>query len=79
MVSGISNAIEAQPVSQYSGRSAHKPAESQPQPDSGADSVQLSSAAQARLAAQQEAQKPATHAAHKGGHKKEAAEKPAAK
>lgn len=77
MVSGISNATQAQPVSQYTGGSAHKPAQSEAPSDSGADSVQLSSAAQARLAEQQ-AQKPTTYAAHKGGHKKEAAEKPAA-
>jgi len=78
MVSGISNAMQAQPVPQYMGGSAHKPAQSGPPSDSGADSVQLSSAAQARLAEQQ-AQKPTTHAAPKGGHKEEAAEKPAAR
>jgi hypothetical protein len=77
MVSGISNAMQAQPVSQYAEKPAHKPAQSEPQSGAGADSVQLSSAAQARLAEQQ-AQKPTTYAAHKGGHKQEAAEKPAA-
>lgn len=77
MVSGISNATQAQPVSQYAERAAHKSAQSEPQSGSGADSVQLSGAAQAKLAEQQ-AQKPTTYTAHKGGHKKEAAEKPAA-
>jgi len=55
MVSGVSNAAPAQPVAQPTGKAAQKPAQSKHPADSGTDSVQLSGAAQALLAARQEA------------------------
>jgi hypothetical protein len=55
MVSAISNATQTQPVAQSTGTSAQKPAQSKPQSATTTDSVQLSQAAQAMLAALQEA------------------------
>lgn len=54
MVSAISNATQAQPVAQSNGTPARKATQSQTPRSSGSDSVQLSQAAQARLAALKE-------------------------
>ena len=54
MVSAISKAMQTQPVAQSTGTSTQKPAQSKPQPATSTDSVQLSQAAQALLAALQE-------------------------
>ena len=55
MVSAISNATQTQPVAQSMGASTQKPTQSKPQSATSTDSVQLSQAAQAMLAALQEA------------------------
>ncbi len=55
MVSGISNAPPAQPVAQSTKSPAKKPEQTKPESAHGGDSVQLSGAAQAMLAALQEA------------------------
>jgi hypothetical protein len=55
MVSGISNAPPAQPVAQPTKAPAQKPAQTKPESAPAGDSVQLSSTAQAMLAAMQEA------------------------
>ena len=87
MVSAISNAAHTQPVAQPAGTSTQKPAKSVPQ-SATADSVQLSSAAQIRLAAMQEAIETAAQTAKEAGQgdrqaqrllAKEAAAKPVAK
>ena len=54
MVSAESNATQAQPVAQSNGAPAHKATQSRTPKSSGSDSVQLSQAAQARLAARKE-------------------------
>ena len=55
MVTAVSNATPAQPVSQSRGTSAKKPVQSESQAATGTDSVQLSQLAQTLLAARQEA------------------------
>jgi hypothetical protein len=54
MVSAISNATQTQPVAQSMGASTQKPTQSKPQSATSTDSVRLSQAAQAILAALQE-------------------------
>jgi len=71
MVGAVSNVTQPQPVAQSTGSSAHKPAQSKPQPASGEDSVQLSSTAQAMLASMQQAKQapaPAPKQASGGEH-----------
>jgi hypothetical protein len=55
MVTAVSNATQAQPVSQSTGTSTKKPAQSEPKAVTGTDSVQLSQLAHTLLAARQEA------------------------
>ena len=68
MVSAISNATQTQPVAQSTGTSTQKPT-TQPKPQSATstDSVQLSQAAQAMLAALQEASPTFSHSASRCG------------
>ena len=67
MAIAISSGTPAQPAAQSTGTSTQKkPTRSQP--ESGADSVQLSTAAQAMLAALQEARETAAQTAHEAGH-----------
>jgi pyocin large subunit-like protein len=51
MVSPITNATQAQPVAPSTGTATQKPTQSKPQSAAKTDSVQLSTAAQATLAA----------------------------
>ena len=87
MVSAISNAIDTQPVAHSTRTSTQKPAQSAPQ-SAGTDSVQLSKAAQAMVAALQEAKETSAQTAQEAAHgdlqaqrllAKEAAAKPVAK
>jgi len=68
MVSAISNATQTQPVAQSTGTSTQKPT-TQPKPQSATstDSVQLSQAAQAMLAALQEARETPAQTAKEAG------------
>ena len=67
MVSAISNATQTQPVAQSMGASTQKPTQSKPQSATSMDSVQLSQAAQAMLAALQEASPTFSHSASRCG------------
>jgi hypothetical protein len=88
MVNAVSNATQAQPVSQATGTSAKKPAQSEAKPALSTDSVQLSQTAQAMLAARQEAIETPAQTATESSHgdlqaqrllAKEAAARPVAK
>jgi hypothetical protein len=68
MVSALSNATAAQSVAPATGTPAPKPAQSNPQPATGTDSVQLSAAGQAMLAALQEARETPAQTAQEAGH-----------
>jgi hypothetical protein len=68
MVSAISNATQTQPVAQSTGVSTQKPTQSKPQSAASTDSVQLSKAAQAMLAALQEARETPAQTAKEAGH-----------
>jgi hypothetical protein len=68
MVDAISNATPAQPVSQPAKTSAQKPDQSEPQPTTSTDSVQLSGAAQAIAAAIQESRETQAQTAQEAGH-----------
>ncbi len=68
MVNTISNATKTQPVSPPTGTSTQKQAPSKPQSSTGTDSVQLSHAAQAALAALQEARETPSQTAKEAGH-----------
>src|ERR1700738_4787177 len=67
MVNAISNVTQTPPVAQPTRTSTQKPAQSEPQPATRADSVQLSKAAQALVAAQQEATEAPAQTAKEGG------------
>ena len=67
MVSSISNVTNTQPVAQSTEKSTQKPTQSQLKTASGGDSVQLSQAAQIRLATQQEAMETSTQTATEAG------------
>jgi hypothetical protein len=67
MVSAVSNAPQTQPVTQSTGTSTQKPAQSEPQAAS-TDSVQLSKTAQAMLAALQEARETSVQTAKEASH-----------
>jgi hypothetical protein len=86
MISAVSDATQTQPVAPSTASSSQKPAQSQPQ-SATTDSVQLSAAAQAALAAIQEARETQAQTSKEaaGGDQqamrllaKEAAAKPAA-
>jgi len=68
MVSAISNATQTQVVAQSTGTPTEKPTQSEPQSATGTDSVQLSNAAQAMLAAVQEAKETPAQTAKEAGH-----------
>jgi hypothetical protein len=67
MVGPISSAIQAQPVAQSTGTSPKKPAEAAPKSPAPSDTVQLSQAAQATLAALQEARETPAQTAQEAG------------
>jgi hypothetical protein len=72
MVSAISAALQSQAVAKYTATSTPKPAQAEPKPPANADSVQISQAAKAKLAAMEEAHRPSAQAAKKSeaaGHK----------
>jgi hypothetical protein len=88
MVSGISNVTQAQPVAQPKGTSTQKPAQSESKSAASTDTIKLSTAAQATLAALQEARETSSQTAQEAGKgdleaqrllAKEAAAKPATK
>ncbi len=68
MVNAISNATQAEPVAQSTGKSAQKATQAEPQSTSSTDSVQLSKAAQATLAALQEVRETPAQTAKEAGH-----------
>ena len=68
MVSAISTATQTQPAAQSTGTSTQKPAQSKPQPATSTDSVQLSQAAQALLAALQETRETPAQTAQEASH-----------
>src|ERR1035441_1970543 len=67
MVNAVSNATLAQPVTQATATPASKPAQSKAQAAGPTDSVQLSSAAQAAVAALQEARETPAQTAKEAG------------
>jgi len=67
MANAISNVTQAQPVTQSTGTSTQKPTQSKPQSGAGTDSVQLSTLAQAALAALQEATETPNQTAKEAG------------
>ena len=67
MVSSISNVTNTQPVAQPTDKSTQKTTQSQPKATTGGDSVKLSQAAQAQLAALQEAMESSTQTAAEAG------------
>jgi hypothetical protein len=67
MISAISNVTQAQPVDQSATTSAKKPTQPAPKSSASADSVQLSQAAQAMLAALQEARETPAQTATEAG------------
>ena len=67
MVSAISNVTQAQPVAPSTGTPAKRPTQSAPQSPASTDSVQLSQAAQATLAAMQEASETPAQTATEAG------------
>ena len=68
MVSSISNVTPTQPVAQSTGKSTQKTTQSPPKTPAGGDSVQLSQAAQARLATLQEVTETPAQTATEAGH-----------
>jgi len=87
MVNAISAAAQTQPVAPSTKTSTQKPAQAEPKP-AATDSVSLSPAAQAMVAAQQEARETSAQTTQEASHgdsqarrllAKEAAAKPAAK
>jgi hypothetical protein len=68
MVSAISNATQTEPVAQATGTSTQKATQVEPQSTGVTDSVQLSKAAQATLAAVQEARETPSQTAKEAGH-----------
>jgi hypothetical protein len=67
MVSGISKAAQTQPVAQSKGTSTQKPTQPDSQTATSPDTVQLSKAAQATLAALQEARETPAQTAREAG------------
>jgi hypothetical protein len=67
MVSAISNATQTQPVAKTTKTPAQKPAQAASPSATGADSVKLSGAAQAMLAAMQEATETPAQTAKEAG------------
>jgi hypothetical protein len=67
MVGAIANATQTQPATQPTGTTAPKPAQSKPQPAAVTDSIQLSQAAQAMLAALQESRETPAQTAQEAG------------
>jgi hypothetical protein len=68
MVSAISNSSQVEPVSKSTGTSTQKPTQSEPPSATSKDSVQLSAAAQAALAALQEAIETPAQTANEASH-----------
>ena len=79
MVSAISNVTHAQPAAQPTRTSAQKPTQSAPQSAAITDSVQLSQAAQAMVAALQEATETSFQTAQEARHGDHQAQKLLAK
>jgi hypothetical protein len=68
MINAISNATAAEPVAQPTGTSTQKAPQAEPKSPGSADSVQLSKAAQATLAALQEISETSAQTAKEAGH-----------
>ena len=88
MITAISNATQTRPAAPSTGTSTHKPTQSEAKSDPSTDSVQLSNAAQAALAALKEAAETPAQTAKEAGNgdlqaqrllAKEAAANPVAK